>query len=244
MLDYEVVKDFYMNTKILILLFIGIVIITGCGAEEKTQEMKASPEEVVKEALIEQEMRDDSYEEVPTVDDAVLSFSTSVSDTNPSLYEEFTLTISAENEKGIRGFIWESSKSFSNYDQTHISDCDLKKSCTKSWDLIPYEEGLYEITIVALDAQEKESYPMYVEVNVGPSRVVEEEVVVVEPVEPEKSVKDNSCNSNSDCGYKQKCKSGICKTVQCTTSSHCSGCRRCSDNRCVSCGKGPYGCYC
>jgi len=52
------------------------------------------------------------------------------------------------------------------------------------------------------------------------------------------------CSSNSDCGYKQKCKSGLCVTVDCTTDSHCSGCRRCSGNSCVSCGSGPYGCYC
>ena|SRR3989344_4839413 len=58
------------------------------------------------------------------------------------------------------------------------------------------------------------------------------------------STDDDSCSSNSDCEYKQKCKSGQCVTVECTTDSQCSGCRRCSDNTCVSCGSGPYGCYC
>ena len=55
---------------------------------------------------------------------------------------------------------------------------------------------------------------------------------------------DASCDSNSDCGYKQKCKGGECVTVECTSDSQCSGCKRCSDNTCVSCGSGPYGCYC
>ena len=57
-------------------------------------------------------------------------------------------------------------------------------------------------------------------------------------------VPDDSCTSSSDCGYKQKCISGECQTVECTSDSQCSGCKRCSDYVCVSCGRGPSGCYC
>lgn len=54
----------------------------------------------------------------------------------------------------------------------------------------------------------------------------------------------SSCDSDSDCGYKQKCIGSVCQSVECTNNAHCSGCRRCSSNKCVSCGSGPYGCYC
>src|SRR3989344_4155469 len=52
------------------------------------------------------------------------------------------------------------------------------------------------------------------------------------------------CTSNSACGYKQICSNKKCVDVQCTNDSQCSGCKRCSGNSCVSCGSGPYGCYC
>ena len=54
----------------------------------------------------------------------------------------------------------------------------------------------------------------------------------------------SGCSSNSGCGYKQICTGGKCVDVDCTTDSQCSGCKRCSSNSCVSCGHGPYGCYC
>ena len=60
----------------------------------------------------------------------------------------------------------------------------------------------------------------------------------------ESSKSSVSCNSHSDCGYKQRCIGSVCQSVECTSDSHCSGCRKCSGNRCVSCGSGPYGCYC
>ena len=53
----------------------------------------------------------------------------------------------------------------------------------------------------------------------------------------------SSCSTNSDCGSKQRCKSGKCVTVECTSDYNCKGCARCSDNRCVSCGYGTAG-YC
>ncbi|MEK6982076.1 MAG: hypothetical protein AABX38_04055 [Candidatus Micrarchaeota archaeon] len=55
---------------------------------------------------------------------------------------------------------------------------------------------------------------------------------------------DNSCSGSSDCGYKQRCISGKCQTVECTNDAQCSGCKRCSNYACISCGRGPSGCYC
>jgi len=58
------------------------------------------------------------------------------------------------------------------------------------------------------------------------------------------SAPKDECSSNSDCGYKEVCRSRSCVKVDCTNDGQCSGCRECSSNRCVSCGYGPYGCYC
>jgi hypothetical protein len=52
------------------------------------------------------------------------------------------------------------------------------------------------------------------------------------------------CTFNSSCPSRHVCRSGRCVRVECTSNSHCSGCQRCSDNVCRSCGSGPYGCYC
>lgn len=55
---------------------------------------------------------------------------------------------------------------------------------------------------------------------------------------------DNSCTSHSSCGYKKRCIGGKCVSVQCTSDSQCSGCKRCSSSwTCVNCGYGASG-YC
>lgn len=56
--------------------------------------------------------------------------------------------------------------------------------------------------------------------------------------------REDECSGDSDCGYREACSGGRCQTVQCTNDAHCGGCTRCSGNACVSCGSGPYGCYC
>lgn len=73
--------------------------------------------------------------------------------------------------------------------------------------------------------------------------------------EPDASGEDESGDSNGggstdECSYDSQCSSGkicrygSCESVECTSDSHCGGCTRCSGNSCVSCGEGPYGCYC
>ncbi len=52
------------------------------------------------------------------------------------------------------------------------------------------------------------------------------------------------CTSNSGCGYKKICTNGVCESVDCTSDSQCTGCKKCSGYRCVRCGYGPYGCTC
>jgi hypothetical protein len=52
------------------------------------------------------------------------------------------------------------------------------------------------------------------------------------------------CTYDSECGYSKICKYGSCITPECTHDSDCYGCNRCSDNNCVACFVGPYGCTC
>jgi len=52
------------------------------------------------------------------------------------------------------------------------------------------------------------------------------------------------CTTDSDCRSRQRCPSGRCVTVECTSDRHCGCCSRSSNNVCRSCGSGPYGCYC
>lgn len=54
----------------------------------------------------------------------------------------------------------------------------------------------------------------------------------------------SECTFNSSCPSRHVCRSGRCVRVECTSSSHCGSCSRCSDNVCRACGSGPYGCYC
>lgn len=55
---------------------------------------------------------------------------------------------------------------------------------------------------------------------------------------------DNSCTSHTSCGYKKRCIGGECVSVQCTSDSQCSGCKKCSTSwSCVNCGYGASG-YC
>ncbi|MBI1970895.1 hypothetical protein HYS47_04050 [Candidatus Woesearchaeota archaeon] len=58
------------------------------------------------------------------------------------------------------------------------------------------------------------------------------------------STSPGSCSTRYDCRTGQICRSGRCVDVECTSSSQCGTCQRCSDYQCRSCGYGPYGCYC
>ena len=48
----------------------------------------------------------------------------------------------------------------------------------------------------------------------------------------------DACNSDSECGYKEACKSGVCRDVDCTNDAQCGSHKECESNRCVYC---PYG---
>ncbi|MFH1276432.1 MAG: hypothetical protein ABIH82_04950 [Candidatus Woesearchaeota archaeon] len=107
----------------------------------------------------------------------------------------------------------------------------------------PYEKGK------ELSEEILKAYPfLYEEAKEGTQpaltvAVVELPTTTEETKEEATTVVDNSCSSNSACGYKKICRSGKCVSVQCTNDGQCSGCRKCSSNRCVRCGYGAAG-YC
>ena len=204
--------------------------------EELMEEYEEEIEEYEGEENVEEEpeeiMAAPSIDEIPTV-------TAEADPANLSLPNSFDLTITAEDDIGVSELSFVSTKIFWNHEKTGGYNCTLDVTCTNTWNLVSWEEGLHEITVVAIDSSGQESEEVLVEVDVHPYEDIEvEETIEEEEEEPE-------CNSNSDCGYKEVCSStGSCKSVDCTTDSHCSGCKRCSSNSCVSCGSGPYGCYC
>ena len=321
---------------VLMLILMAILLVGGCIKEkiaEDVAEAKNSPGFP----------KDSDSEPVGVkamVGDQYPAITARVSPSNPSLDESFTLTIEAEDDKGLKHLIWESSNFFSNYGSPGVFECDMQKTCSNSWEFITIEEGLHELIVYAVDSSGKETGKTPLEVNVGPARETVKKSASVcgngncESLESESSCPEDcgaktnvppvcgngvceggesyescsddctlkniigtspgdgacdpgedinnapndcttinpncgndvcdpgetrltcyadckedtpdsgsSCDSHSDCGYKQRCIGSVCQSVQCTSDSHCSGCKRCSDNRCVSCGYGSAG-YC
>lgn len=55
----------------------------------------------------------------------------------------------------------------------------------------------------------------------------------------------SGCIYDSECDYDEICRYGQCEMAECTHNSDCYGdCERCTDNMCITCVVGPYGCTC
>src|SRR3989344_8501733 len=135
-------KDFsiIMNVKIVILLFIVVVIISGCNTASRFQNKNFG----------EQVLTDNSEDSL--VSDEYPSITTNLRPSNPSVGEVFKLTISAEDDGGIEYLTWESSRKLSNFDQFDSFECGMRKSCSNTWDLSADEEGKYEFTVSIVDS--------------------------------------------------------------------------------------------
>ncbi|GEM_PF-275196 len=175
--------------------------------------------------------------------------SSGVTPSNPSAGENFTVDIKAQDDMGIKQFSWESSKKL-NLGQSGSFDCSLQKTCSTEWKFSALEEGEQKVTVYVTDSSGQQSKSDF-NINVGPPRPIKSTTPTASPINttspnarPTTTATASGCSSNSDCGYKQRCSAGNCIDVQCTTDSQCSGCKRCSSYSCVSCGSGPYGCYC
>ena len=95
---------------------------------------------------------------------------TSINPNNPDLGEAVNITVSAEDDQGIKEVSWTSSKPFSN-GQTGSFDCGLQKTCLASFELITLDSGLHEVTIVAVDSSGQPSNPSTSEITVSTYRV-------------------------------------------------------------------------
>lgn len=258
--------------KLFIFLVIGIVLISGC-ANLKTEKPGASaspskspvitgqssPSPALKSPAVTQQpspVKAESSQSPTTAqepltesyDSPPLISSTSLNPSNPSLGDPISLSITATDDKGLEKISWQSSIPFSNAGSTDSYNCKSQSSCSYRWEFLTNEEGLYQVTVSAIDSSGKEAKTNF-DVNVGPASVSKTSSPTPSPTataqsSPSTTSSSSECSSNSDCGYKKICTSGTCQAVDCTSDSHCSGCKKCSGNRCVSCGYGPYGCYC
>mgnify|MGYP001563512383 CR=1 FL=1 len=251
-------KSKYSCFVLLVLVF-EVLFISGCITKESSlketdvSNISSSISEVANTTISTTIVYDDKY---PTI-------KTTLSPSNPSLGRNFTLMISAEDDKGLKQLSWESSKSLSNQGKAGSFECNLQKNCSNTWEFTTSEEGPHEITAYATDSS-NQSGKAALKVDVGPYRqttntttqstststsnntATTNQTVTNQTNQTtnQTTAGDNSCTSNSDCGYKQICTNKNCQSVECTNNAHCSGCKRCSSNNCVSCGYGPYGCYC
>src|SRR3989344_1681213 len=150
-------KDFNitMNVKILILLFIVVVIVSGCNTASRYQNRN----------LGEQVLTDNSEDSL--VSDEYPSVTTNLRPSNPSVGEVFKLTISAEDDNGVEYLTWESSRKLSNFDQFDSFECGMRKSCSNTWDLSVNEEGKYEFIVSIVDSSGHEVNSI-LELNVQP----------------------------------------------------------------------------
>ncbi len=255
-----------MEMKLILLsLLLVVILISGC-ANLKTEKSQAntslskspvitqqsSPSPALKSPEVKQESPaktgpsvspaqepiTEAYDNYPTV-------SGSLTPSNPSLGDVFKLTIKSDDFEGIKKISWTSSKPLSGSSSDSF-DCKLQKTCSYTWDFISSEEGANQFTVITIDSSGKEG-KFTLDLNVGPARLSTPSASPSPTVTAQSSPTtqaSSGCNSNSDCGYKKICTGGVCQAVDCTSDSHCTGCKRCSSNRCVSCGSGPYGCYC
>ncbi|MBI4015740.1 MAG: hypothetical protein HY362_03415 [Candidatus Aenigmarchaeota archaeon] len=172
----------------------------------------------------------------------------SMSPSNPARGQPFNLTIDANDDRAIKSISWTSSKPIQNYGQSGSFDCNNKKPCSNTWIFTSNESGIVQFSAVAADSSGKESSKLSFEANIQTFEYKPPTTTTISATTTTKAttttVSSEECSSKSDCGYKQICSNKKCVDVECTTDSQCSGCKRCSSNSCVSCGRGPYGCYC
>ncbi len=245
-----------MKAWFVIVLFFVTIVFSGCvtnvqettvGSSQGNNPMQGDysplPENAAQENVVEE-----VYDAPPSIRErSVVS--------NPTIGQSFPLLLTAEDDKGIVELRWQSSKPFQG-GQSGSFSCNMEKICSNTWNLVAMEEGEQQIIVSVVDISGKQNQAS-MEITVREARnmsatqastadtasMVNETNQSSEPV-PEPVMNDASCDSNSDCGYKEICTGSVCEDVECTSDSHCSGCRRCSSNSCVSCGSGPYGCYC
>ncbi len=94
--------------------------------------------------------------------------SSSARPSNPDRNQPFVLSVTAEDNVGLKSISWESSDSFSSQPESPFFDCGLQKSCSASFTFKAATEGLKTISVYATDSSGQESPRSPMEFTVRP----------------------------------------------------------------------------
>ena len=83
--------------------------------------------------------------------------SSSARPSTPDRNEPFVISVTANDEVGIRSISWESTASFSSQPESKSSDCGLQKECSVSFTFKAPAEGALSISVFATDTSGQES---------------------------------------------------------------------------------------
>lgn len=126
------------------------------------------------------------------------SITTNASPSNPARGETFTLTVSSEDDAGIKTLSWESADTFSIQPKSNSFDCGLQKTCSVSWEFSSKDDGLKKIIVYATDSSEQESAKVPIEITMQPF----DAPISTNPVcgDGKCESAESSSNCSSDCG--------------------------------------------
>lgn len=232
---------FHMKLNAIGIILIGFLFLSGCLSASQT----AGKSDTSKcgnnacESLETNETCPQDCSKASPVGDNNPTINATVNPSNPKSGQAFSLTITAEDDKGIQYILWESSKPLPTaaLDSPPINadyyECNLQSTCSNTWEFISPEEGLLQISIFAVDSSDQNSGKVPVEVNVQPGR---ETNIITGPIcgniACEGGESYESCPQ--DCGQSMRvCGDGGCGSEE--TSESCS--QDCGEPE-PSCGNG------
>ncbi|HZX20225.1 MAG TPA: hypothetical protein VFF13_04375, partial [archaeon] len=182
-------------------------------------------------------------------------------------------TITAEDDVAVNFISWETNDSFSRQPSSQTEDCDLQKTCSVEFEFASGEDGLKTVSVYATDSSGNESQKSGFEVSVRPFDYIpsicgddickSSESFETCPADCEELIPDcgddcaseitgsegltggseETCTTDSSCGYKKACIGGKCTSVQCTNDAQCGSGKECENNRCARCPVGASGFY-
>ncbi|MFH1275684.1 MAG: hypothetical protein ABIH82_01080 [Candidatus Woesearchaeota archaeon] len=213
-------KKIWVMLSIIFLIFI----VVGCTKESSLSEVAVvskesesatlgtskTPNTIIKPTDIQQQSNqmdspeDTSVTSVTNVDQFP-TIKVSASPTDLYREEHLTLSINAEDDVGIEKLMFESSQVFWNNVQ-YTFDCNLAKTCSNTWDLVTWEEGVNILTAWAVDSKGKESEKSTININIGPYRYQVEDTTTSTT-----STSSSTTNSNSDWYTPPTCGNNVCE---------------------------------
>ena len=137
-----------MNNKIFVLFLVAMLFLSGCIIT-KTSSKKDSASDT---KSVDSTPSEPNNIEIIRHSDAHPTITSQVTSTSPYLDETFTLKITASDDKGLKRIFWESSDG-----KTDSFDCDLQRTCSKTWEISLEEAGSHNFKIYAIDSSGKES---------------------------------------------------------------------------------------